>query len=94
MNYCWTCAPVLASSLCQVRLPPSAALQPIQASTAPAIRCSPQGDAGGRWVPAHGPAGRRGAERITALQRGGARAARSGKGPLPRPRVPHMALTY
>ena len=82
----------LASSWCQVcaaRLPPSAALPPIQASTAPAIRCSPQDHgAGGRRVPEHGPAGRRAAERVTALQRGHARGPRSGEGPLPRPRVP------
>ena len=46
-------------------------------------------DAGGRWVPEHGPAGRRAAARVTALQSFHAR--RSGEGPLPGPRVPSLS---
>ena len=80
--------------MCAARRPPSTALPPIQASTAPAICCSPQRcGAGGRWVPEHGPAGRRAAERITAMQRGHARARVLRRGDLAEAaRAPRSAL--
>ena len=72
-----------ARQVCAARLPPPTALPPVQSSTVPATRCSPQHHgAGGRLVPEHAPAGRRAAERVTALKRGHARGAPLRRGAL------------